>query len=107
MKKNLCFSISLLLSLILFTACGGSSNSMESCTFTWTDENGVGIGFNAASDNWVDDGRDKALESCPICLHEWDMDFDEPFDEYVANCDHWNDCIAAHSSKDEITRRVS
>lgn len=58
---------------------------MEQCTFTWTDEAGVGIGLNAVSEEWVDDGRDEALEFCPICLHEWDMDVDEAFDEYVAN----------------------
>lgn len=107
MKKIICVSVSLLFSLVLFTACGGSSNSMESCTFTWTNDNGVGIGFNAVTEEWIDDGQDQALESCPICMHEWDMDFDEPFDEYVANCDHWNDCVAVHSSEDEnITMNV-
>lgn len=39
---------------------------MESCTFTWTDEAGVGIGLNAVSEEWVDDGRDEALEFCPM-----------------------------------------
>lgn len=101
MKKIICVSVSLLFSLVLFTACGSSSNSMESCTFTWTDEDGVGIGLNAVTEEWVDDGREEALEYCPICLNEWDMDIDEPFDEYVAKCDHWNDCVAVHSSEDE------
>ena len=80
---------------------------MESCTFTRTDEAGVGIGLNAVSEELVDDGRDEALEFCPICLHEWDMDVDESFDEYVAKCDHWNDWVAVHSSEDEsITMKV-
>ena len=75
--------------------------------FTWTDEAGVGIGLNAVSEEWVDDGRDEALEFCPICFHEWDMDVDESFDEYVAKCDHWNDWVAVHSSEDEsITMKV-
>lgn len=107
MKKIICVAISIIFSLVLFTACGGSSNSMDACTFTWTDEDGVGIGFDAVCDEWVDDGYDSALEDCPICMWEWDMDLDEPFDEYVEDCEHWADCVATHDSEDEnITMTV-
>ena len=100
MKKIICIVIPCIL-LLVFTACGGSGNSIDNCSLRWTDDNNVGIGLTVGEGEWSDDGDAEALESCPICMWEWDMDLDEPFDDYVQNCDHWNDCVALHNNEDE------
>ena len=94
--------------ICISTACGSNNtegnNNTETFEFSWMDDNGSGIALNAGenTDEWsVLDDTD-ASENCPICLATWDMDFDEPFDEFVKGCSHWDE-FAAFGKNDTDT----